>query len=315
MNNNITIHILLNPVAGNGKALKTFSKLKKLLIQRKIRNYLYSSSRPGDLTEIAKKYSDQEHNKKKILLVIGGDGSLNEVVNGIKRSNHPETPVSYLPAGSGNDFARAAKLTNNPEVLLANLVKQKKPEMVDCGSFIDNDLNTSRTYFVNNFGIGFDAYIVNRTNTHSLKRKLNKIHVGNLTYIINVFNALKNQDTFSVSVFDYQGEKHFDNVYFTTTTNHPYFGGGVPILPSANIYNHRLSTIVVQKPSLGKFLRLFAKLFKDGSHVNDPHFHCIEAKEIRVKTYNKEYCQIDGENGPKTTYDISFKIDHFYLQK
>lgn len=315
MNSKIILHILLNPVAGNGNSKKVYDKLVQYLKQKNISYTFHSSSYSGNLTDIAKKYSNKIHSKNDVLLVIGGDGSLNEVVNGIKRSIHPDTAVAYLPAGSGNDFARAAKLTNNPYKLVNHLIQNYPAEQVDCGSFVDNDVNNDPIYFVNNFGIGLDAYIVNRSNSHSLKKKLNKLNSGNLVYISNIFNALIKQDTFSVTVKANHKEYKYSNVYFATTTNHPYFGGGVAILPKANIYDHKLDTVVVQKPNFLQFAKLFAKLFKDGSHVNDPHFHYIEAEEIHIQTNRPEYSQIDGESGPHSKYDVIFKIDHFNLRK
>lgn len=315
MNTKIILHILLNPVAGNGKSKKAYAKLIQFLKQKNIKYTVHSSSYSGNLTNIAQEYSNTHHSHDEILLVIGGDGSLNEVVNGIKRSHNPDTAVAYLPAGSGNDFARAAGLTTNPYKLVNHLLQKYPAQQVDCGYFIDNDINNEPIYFINNFGIGLDAYIVNRSNSHSLKKKLNKINSGNLVYVSNIFNALIKQDTFSVTVTANKKKYRYDNVYFTTTTNHPYFGGGVAILPKANIYNRMLDTVVVQKPKFSKLIKLFVKLFKDGSHVYDSHFHYIEAQEIRVQTNTPEYSQIDGESGPHTKYDVTFKIDHFNLQK
>ncbi|KRM37199.1 transcriptional regulator [Lactobacillus hamsteri DSM 5661 = JCM 6256] len=315
MNTKIILHILLNPVAGNGKSKKAYAKLIQFLKQKKIEYSTHSSSYSGNLTDIAQKYGNSLHSKNEILLVIGGDGSLNEVVNGIKRSQHPDTAIAYLPAGSGNDFARAAGLTNNPYKLVNQLLQNYPAQQVDCGFFVDNDIKNEPIYFINNFGIGLDAYIVNRSNSHSLKKKLNKINFGNLVYVSNIFNALIKQNTFSVTVRANEKEYKYDNVYFTTTTNHPYFGGGVAILPKANIYSHVLDTVVVQKPNFIKFIKLFTKLIKDGSHVNDPLFHYIEAQEIHIKTNIPEYSQIDGESGPYSKYDITFKIDYFNLRK
>lgn len=308
-------HLLLNPVAGNGQALKSFAKLKQVLIHKHIPYKYQVSHRPGELIALAKEYGNLSHTANDILIVIGGDGSLNEVLNGIKNSNNPDLPITYLPAGSGNDFARAAHLTSSPEVLINQLLKSVTYQTVDCGMFISPIKNNKPYYFVNNFGIGFDAFVVHESNHQKMKKGLNKLHLGNLIYGFNILNVLRRQDTFSVTVKRNGEQQHFDQVYFVTTTNHPYFGGGIAILPSATINNHHLDTVVVQKPNLRKFFKLFAKLLKDGSHVIDPHFHDLAGTEIIVKTTKREYAQIDGEDQRRQSYQIKFKIDHFNLRK
>ncbi len=124
-----------------------------------------------------------------VLLVIGGDGSFNEVLNGIKLSNKPYFPFTYLPAESGNDFTRAANLETNPEKLIFRLLKSHHYETVDCALF--KLANGSQHYLSNNFGIGFDAFVVHQSNHSLLKKKLNQLHCGNLVYRINIINGLR----------------------------------------------------------------------------------------------------------------------------
>lgn len=123
------------------------------------------------------------------------------------------------------------------------------------------------------------------------------------------------QNTFTVVVKTPEQTIQYDNAYFATTTNHPYFGGGFAILPKANIHNHELDTVIVEKPSLSKFIFLFAKLIKDGSHVNAPEFHYVEAQKIHVETKEAEFAQIDGEDIDAQKYEVNFRLDHFNLLK
>lgn len=311
--NKVTLTLILNPVAGNGHSIKIFNKLKEVLHKYQLPYHLLQSQKAGDIYAFTKKYGQNSHREHEFLIIIGGDGSFNEALNGIKNSANPSTALAYLPAGSGNDFARAANLTADPEKLIKKLLYAPQIKKVDCGSYQSSYSNHERKYFINNLGIGFDAYVVKLSNQAKLKNSLNKFNLGNLIYGLNIINVLKRQDTFAVDIWANQQHYHYDDAYFVTTTNHPYFGGGIPILPSANIHTHILNTVIVEKPSLHKFIYLFAKLLKDGSHVYDPHFHNIAAKEIHVKVNQREYAQIDGENTPAIPHDINFKIDHFNL--
>lgn len=313
--NEMIIHLLLNPIAGNGKANKAFERLKALLQIQEISFDYQISNYPGHLIELARNYADHQHSQNERLVVIGGDGSLNEVLNGIKESTYPQTRISYLPAGSGNDFARAAHLTKNPKVFISNLLNNDhQAEKVDCIKYTDNE-NMISHYFVNNLGIGFDAFIVYQSNHQRMKSHLNKLHLGNFIYTFNILSVLKKQDTFSIEVTANDQIYKFDNVYFATTTNHPFFGGGVPIEPNATIYSHFVDLVIVQKSKLAKFIWMFGKILTTRRHTNDPLFHSITAKKINLKTFKPEYAQIDGEDHSKKLYDLTYQIDSFYIQR
>lgn len=314
MKKDLKLELFLNPVAGNGQALKAYRKLCSILKKEDIPFHTTVSKQPKQFIQLAKEYGQNEHPLNDRLIVIGGDGSLNQVVNGIKNSSHPDTPLTYLPAGSGNDFARAAKISSDPQKLVDSLLTHPNIEKVDCGSF-KTDSSKEITYFVNNLGIGFDAYVVHRSNAAALKKGLNHLHFGNMIYSLNIVSALIHQNTFAVTVKSHDKTMRFGDAYFVTTTNHPYFGGGIAILPRANIYSHKLDTVIVEKPSLTKFIFLFGKLLKNGSHVTDPQFHYLEAEEIIVHTQKPEFAQLDGEDLPRQGYQLKFKIDSFNLIK
>lgn len=315
MNKKIKVFLLVNEIAGNGNAIKADQALRKVLQQLQIPFKRQKSNYPGQLTELAREYANQNPGTDSYLIVVGGDGSFNEVLNGIKTSKNPETPITYLPAGTGNDFARGAGLTNDPWQLINNLLQDPEPEQVDCGFFTSNIPQAPQGYFVNNFGIGFDAFVVHQSNHDDLKEKLNRVNLGNLIYGLNVIKALAKQDTFTVTVKTDNQTVRYGDAYLVTTTNHPYFGGGFAILPKADIYSHHLDTVIVEKPNLAKFIHFFGKMVKDGSHVNAPQFHYIEAKEIHVKTNKSEFAQIDGEDVEAQGFDVTFKVDHFNLLK
>ncbi|WEV71540.1 YegS/Rv2252/BmrU family lipid kinase [Lactobacillus sp. ESL0785] len=309
------IHLLVNELAGNGNAKETFEKTVLLLITQQINFDFQKSNYAGELIELAQAYSNQPHTANEILLVIGGDGSLNEVLNGIKRSKRPATAFAYLPAGTGNDFARAANLSSNPEKLLARLKTNPAPTAIDCGYFELAGYQDQPGYFANSFGIGFDASVNHFSNNSKLKEILNKINQGKLIYAANILRALRNQTTFSVEIRTSTQKMHYDDAFLVTTTNHPYLGGGIPLLPSANITSHNLDAVVVEKFSIPKLVKLLFHLLKDGSHITDPQFHYLEAQEIIVKTKQKEFAQVDGEEIYQQTFNLKLKVSQFNLLK
>lgn len=308
------VHLLVNLKSGSDKGAKALKEIEAVLKKEKLAYNIQISTYPGQLVPIATKTANEINNNHEYIVVVGGDGSLNQALNGIKNSLHPDTPLAYFPAGTGNDFARAAKLQNNPLKFIKKIKNHPTVTNVDCGRYQDL-LTGEEKYFVNNLGIGFDAFVVNKTNHSKLKTKFNKINIGNLTYGINIAQALKGQDNFKVKILTNEHTYSYDHAYLVTTTNHPYFGGGVPILPIANIYNHKLDIAIVEKPNLAKFLYLFSKLLLNGSHMQSKQFHYFEANKIEVETYQAEYGQLDREELNRRKFHLKFEVDHFKFLK
>ncbi|MGF0050165.1 diacylglycerol/lipid kinase family protein [Lactobacillus johnsonii] len=306
------IHLLVNLKSGSNRGEKALKQIETVLKNEKMDYDIHISNYPGQLVPIATKVANEISSRNEYVIVVGGDGSLNQALNGVKNSEQPNTPLAYFPAGTGNDFARAAKLETDPLKLIRHLKNNPTVTKVDCGKYHDL-INGETRYFVNNLGIGFDAYVVNKTNHSKLKTKFNKINIGNLTYGINIVQALKGQDNFKVRVSTNGHTSYYEHAYLVTTTNHPYFGGGVPILPIASIHNHQLDIAIVEKPNLVKFIYLFSKLLINGSHMKSNQFHYFESSAIEVKTDDPEYGQLDGEELSKRKFHLKFEVDHFDL--
>lgn len=301
-------YLLVNPTSGANKGSLNYHEVTQELDKQKIKYETIISKHPGYLVKAAKLLANEVKNdKNSVLLVIGGDGSLNQVLNGIKKSAYPDTPIAYFPSGTGDDFARALNLNYSVSELIHNLNTEPTVTKVDCGYFIDENTHKDG-YFVNNLGIGFDAYVVAQTNNSSLKKRL-----GHFSYGVNVFKALFNQPTFKVTVKENDKIHYFDDAFLVTTTNHPYFGGGVPILRKAKPTNHLLDVVVVEKPSLIKFIYLFSKLLLSKKQLKDSHYHYFGAKELEVVTQDLEYGQLDGEELGSKNFDLLFQVQSFNL--
>ena len=120
---------------------------------------IHISNYPGQLVPLATKVANEISSGTEYVIVVGGDGSLNQALNGVKNSKQPNTALAYFPAGTGNDFARAAKLETDPLKLIRHLKNNPTVTKVDCGKYHDL-ISGEMRYFVNNLGIGFDAYVV-----------------------------------------------------------------------------------------------------------------------------------------------------------
>jgi len=300
------LEIILNEKAGNGQSINTWKSVKRYLDENKINYEIHLTQRNGDGVRLAEELSNNLKADTRII-VLGGDGTLNQSLNGVRKSHNPKTPLGYIPGGSGNDFNRGIKMNKqSPIVLIQKIMAMNSPKLIDVGKA---DFPQSTKYFVNNIGIGLDAYTVYETNHSKRKDLLNKMKLGTLAYVSSLVTVIKNQDAFPLDV-EYDGKtKHFDDAYIVSATNHPYFGGGVAIDPLATPFDQRLDLVVVHKISGWTFIKLFTELFTNGSHLQDRNVWYTQSSNYRLTSHAPEQGQMDGEELGKHNFDIKFSVE------
>ncbi|AKP66429.1 diacylglycerol/lipid kinase family protein [Companilactobacillus ginsenosidimutans] len=304
------LEVIFNERAGNGQSKSTWKKIEQFLIKNDINFELHKTQHDGDGVRIAKELSNTQTPDSRIL-VIGGDGTLNQSLNGVLVSNRPETALGYIPSGSGNDFSRGINIKKQkPLILLQRMLAMDEPVDIDIAK-ATNQTNGEQKYFVNNIGMGFDASAVYYTNHSKRKDVLNSLKMGTLAYVTSLVKVIKLQGGFPIDVKYGDKIKHFDDAYIVTATNHPYFGGGIAIDPKAQPFDHKLDLVVVRKITGLTFVKLFVKLLSNGSHLNDPNVWYIQQPEFSVNIHQSEQGQMDGEELNKHEFDFDFKsIQH-----
>jgi len=304
------IEIILNHYAGNGRAKAANKKVTNFLNQIKFPYEIHLTKKTGDGVRIAQQIANEHRHNTKIV-VIGGDGTLNQAINGIKLSDYPDTPLGYIPGGSGNDFCRGIKLkTKDPVRLMQAILSIQQPRQIDLGKATGKDFSH---YFVNNIGIGFDARTVYYTNHSERKEILNRLRLGTLAYFTNLIKVIKHQQGFNLNV-DYHGQrKHFNSAYVVVATNHPYFGGGFAVDPTASPFNHHLNLVVIKKIPVPTLVKLLSKLLINGSHLQDKNVWHIEADSFELQNQTNQHGQMDGEELAEHEFDLNFSVDSHYF--
>lgn len=305
--------IILNELAGSGNAKKVWQRIEPQLQAQEVNYNLNRTQYAGHAEFLAGQIIKHARDPRQtVILVIGGDGTLHQVLNGVL--SHSETgddriPLAYIPAGSGNDFARGLKMASDPDTALRQVLNCQQPTLVDVGTY-NEAIKHETGFFLNNIGIGFDAAVVSRTNASAHKKQFNKYHLGSLSYVASVFSVLYNQEPFQLMV---QMGKHRDlyqKAFLVTTSNHPYFGGGVAILPDATVHSGKLELIVIERKNWLMLLWVSILLvFK--RHLKSHWVHHYKAKKIHVTTTSLEFGQIDGEEMGNRFYDLSMGIQQY----
>lgn len=302
-------YIIINNFAGGGRTRKTWQELAPILKQKQIHYAANHTQAPGHATQLAYQLALKYQNQTQppILLVLGGDGTLHEALNGLQRVADQHIPLAYIPCGSGNDFARGAGITTDSRQALQQVLSTQQPVTLDVGRCIDHQKNTV-TFFTNNIGIGFDANVVHITNRASTKNYLNKYHANSLAYLLSLVKAFFKQKGFPVKITADQQQHTFQNGFVVTTTNHPYFGGGVPLLASASVYDHHLDLVIMEKANAFYFIFLFILMFLGQWHIKMPLVHHYHLKKLHIQSPHAEYGQADGEDLGQRAFDLEFSV-------
>lgn len=283
-------HIIINPKSRSGKGRKVWELIKQELEKRKI-TYEYTLTKyPRHATEIAR---DLCHNLSGILklIVIGGDGTVNEVINGI--TNFNQVLLGYIPSGSSNDLGRSLGLPKDP---LENLSTILKPS---CFRYIDiGQMKTAEGFkgkFIVSSGIGFDAAICEETFRSGIKKLLNKCGLGKLTYIIIALKQLLTCPYMTAEIsIDKAPPISYSQVLMITSMNHKYEGGGMMIAPAANPFDGKLSVCMVHGISKFKILVLMPTILF-GKHIRFHGIEVFDCESLDIRLKAPAYLHGDGE--------------------
>jgi YegS/Rv2252/BmrU family lipid kinase len=246
------------------------------------------------------------------IVAVGGDGTLNEVLNGFFDHGEnccPEAALAYIPNGTGADFSRTLgfhgrTIDEHIEQLLHAPVTQ-----VDCGEvrFLNIAGQETNRLFINESSLGFSA------NTAAAVNKASKHFRGKLPFLIGVvrcLSTLKNP-VLQVSV---EGKLvHEEPTLLVAITNGKYFGGSMKIAPNAQIDDGLLDIIVISRMSRLTLLRKIKSIYS-GQHLDEPEVTAFRGKSVHISAVDAEVLlEMDGEQPGKLSadYQVSKKTIPF----
>lgn len=301
----------MNRNAASGNAAKSADLILSALTDKKIRYKTYTTDYQGHAVEIAQELLEttlkpwSQHTAMTpfpLLVVLGGDGTLHEVVNAL--GTHFDIPIAYIPCGSGNDFARGVSLSRDPLIALERLLDTTEPDRYHLLHYVES-IQEEQGFATNNVGIGIDAAIVARSNITASKKTLNTFKLGSLTYLYAAIQVLTKQKGFPLMVEINGKTIGFEQAFLCTTTKHPYFGGGIAIAPEADAKSKMIELVIVERIHLFKIIRLIGQLLRK-KHMKSPYIHHFKSQTIRIVSTTSQHGQADGEELGSRPFDIHF---------
>ena len=260
------IEIIVN--SRSKRSLIELDKIERVLQGKKLPYRVLRTSKKTNAKDLMNEIHGAE------LIVIGGDGTINEVIN-----NYHGKEIIYLAYGSGNDLARSIEFKKDIEI--SRLLESKRFIEYDVG--VVNDRK-----FCSGFDIGFNADIIKRANGSKLKKYLGK-YIYLLQGVIGILMLKKYKAKISWD----SGEITTDKLYLLNAMIQPYEGGGIKFAPNATGQDGKLHIMIMENMSLATFVYNYLCLLLK-KHNKMRKVKQITTDRLAIKT-NQRYFQIDGE--------------------
>lgn len=225
------------------------------------------------------------------VVAVGGDGTLNEVVNGVMQHPEKKSCVVFLPFGSANDFSLTIPAFNSAKEL-AEGIRKNKIRNIDVGLIKSQDENGKihKNFFINVADAGIGATVVKKVN------RSRKFWGARLAYAKAIISTFLTYEASEARIL-VDGQEIRKKILTIIVANGKAFGEGIMIAPDAKVDDGRFSIVVIGKVSVLEYLRYIPGLRK-GKKIEHREVMYLSGKEISVEpidhSLNVEY---DGEFG------------------
>ncbi len=292
--------VVVNPCSANGKTLKKWPHIQQELNAAGAVFDYRMTEYSLHAVEITREALKQGYDT---IVAVGGDGTLNEVVNGFfedDKTINPEAKLGVISCGTGGDFVRTAGLAKDIKTACQTIAKGGT-RIIDIGRalFKDHQGNYMTKYFINVAGFGIDGEIVYRVNHTS------KAFGGFLSFLWGTLTAIASFQPREIRL-EIDGTIRFNGkATVIAAGNGKYIGGGMKIVPMAELDSGYFDVIVVDNMSKVELIKNLPRIY-GGSHIDDPRVYCMRG--TRIKASSPELVLVDIEGEQPGTLDIDISI-------
>lgn len=280
-------HIIVNPKSGDGSGQKILDHFLREAASRSVACSTHRTRSEGDGVKIARELPLEGCDA---MICIGGDGTLNEVVNGLlSRDRVQSAPIGILPAGTGNSLMKDLGC-DGPEEAMRDIFLGKICEIDVFKMTLDDETR----YGLNMVGCGFPAAV----NAYAERARIFKKQRYNVGALLAWFGFKRCKCVFSVD-----GEEPSVYSDFLIVTNTRHIGTGIEIAPHAKLDNGYAELMYVGKCNRKILISLFRKL-RRGTHVRDPNVVSRSIRTLSAHSPGTTDINMDGEQHRFTNFAL-----------
>lgn len=292
--------IIYNPVSGGGKARKDKEKILKVLDDLKIKYSISITEEHGHAIEITRNAIESGQLK---IMGIGGDGTVNEIVNGIfsqQKVKSTDVSFAFIPVGTGNDWIKTIGIPSD-YTGAAKTIKTGNYFYQDVGvvTYFDGQTQKSR-YFVNIAGMGYDAVVTAAAN----KKQKGGKKMGKSVYLIQLFKCLLKYKMTEVTVIIDEQPPIKDTMFSLNVGICKYNGNGMMQVPNAIPDDGILDLTLFHKLKKIQVIQNTKNLY-DGSFVEKDFVSVHSGSKIKIESNPPILLETDGESMGQSPFEFS----------
>lgn len=285
-------HVVLNPAGASGGAAKLWKQVKPYFERGGCEYELHCSTPSNGIEDICRELTSR--GKETALVIIGGDGSLNEAVNGIEDLGR--TALGFIPCGTGNDMQRDMDIPKEPELLISRILEGVVRHTADIGetTFYGEDGSVKVRRFNISSDIGFGAATCALVDRSKLKPLLNRIGLGRAVYPVEALRVCFTSKPAAVTITCGGETRRYRKCLCAIVMNHCHEGGGFMFCPNADYDDGQFDICVGNGLDKLGFLRMLPFAYK-GAHLKLPGIYEQRGDSVVMTSEVPLWVHTDGE--------------------
>lgn len=285
--------LIYNPTSGREEMRRRLADVLNRLERGGLETSTHATTGEGDAVIAAQEAVRRGFD---IVIAAGGDGTLNEVINGLaEQPNRPQ--LGILPLGTTNDFARAMGIPRNYEAA-CDLILRQNTMPIDIGK-------VNQKYFINIAGGGSLTEL-----TYEVPSRLKTI-LGQLAYYVKGLEKLPSLKPIK-TIIETDEETLEEELMLFLAANSNSVGGFEKLAPDASLNDGKLDLILLKRCNLAEFIRIVTAAMR-GDHMNDPNIKYVRTSKIKVTSPDYVQLNLDGEYGGTLPCEISVLPSHLEI--
>ncbi len=277
--------VIVNPYAGTGATGRKWSKIQETLNNTSLEYDFVHTDGKGHAVELAREAAVSGY---QLVVAVGGDGTLNEVVNGLVESGRgTDIAMGILNTGTGCDFARFLDIPRDFQLACSRLVNSVKASadvgVVEC----QFEGQPYRRYFISTASLGFDGEVA------EIAEKRPRILHSITSYLMGVIEALGTYQNKDIRL--YLDERQEDLcICSMVIANGGFYASGIQIVPDANLQDGLFEVMIVGDINKLDLIQTLPKAYL-GTHLNHPKIRLEKASRVSIESNDRVLIQADGE--------------------